>query len=200
MPPNKPTDEELLHAYIAGDAAAFEGLYDRYERRIFGFFVRAFGDRGRAEDLLQQAFLNVHRARRRYRGGGFAAWMHAIAYNLYREECRRRARKPESALEFEPATDAPELDRRVDAAHELERVRRVIEELPGPQREAVVLCRLLELDYASAAKIVGCSAGAMKLRAFRGLRAVRAGVDARDSGDEVTAGKDAASSKKRRPA
>ncbi len=190
------TDEMLMHAFATGDARAFEVLYDRYERRIFGFFMRALGDRAFAEDLLQQTFLNLHRARRRYRGGGFAAWIPAIAYNVYRQERRRRARKPEAPLAHEPSSAVSDPGDRVDAAHLLDRVRQLIEALPACQREAVVLTRLLELDHASAAELAGCTPGAMKLRAFRGLRALHAALDVQgESATELDASR---SSEKKR--
>ena len=190
-----PTDEELMRAHAAGDARAFEALYQRYERKLFGFFVRAIGDRVRAEDLLQQTFLNVHRARQRYRGGGFAAWIRAIAFNVYREELRRRARRPEAALVDEPADAAPNPAARADATSQWGRVRAALDSLSPANREAVVLCRLLELDYAEAATLAGCSPDAMKLRAFRGLRALRAAVGG--ATDEAATSENSGASSKR---
>ncbi len=174
------TDEALMHAYVAGNAASFELIYNRYERRLFGFFLRAIGNRARAEDLLQQTFLNVHRARKRYRGGGFAAWIHAIAYNLYRQECRRLSRRPESPLTEEPLTAASDPGAQLDAENRLGQVWRSLDQLSAPQREALVLCRFLELDYAEAAKLLGCTEDAAKLRVFRGLRALRAVLESTD--------------------
>jgi len=187
MATGDPADEDLMHAYVAGDVGAFETLYDRYERKLFGFFLRGLGDRGRAEDLLQRTFMNVHRARQRYRGGGFAAWIRSIAYNLYREELRRRGRKPEAELVVEPAAASPTAADRLDAAGELGRVREVLDTLSPPQREAVVLCRFLELDYTDAAALAGCSPEAMKLRAFRGLRALRSALDVAITSENKTA-------------
>ncbi len=181
-----PTDEALMHAYARGNAASFEILYDRYERKLFSFFLRAIGDRTRAEDLLQQTFLNVHRARSRYRGGGVAAWINSIAYNLYKQECRRRSRKPEAHLSDEPLATNSDAAARTDASHELGRVWRALGQLSDAQREAVVLCRFLELDYREAAEQLGCSEDAAKLRVFRGLASLRAVLENTDSHKKTT--------------
>jgi RNA polymerase sigma-70 factor (ECF subfamily) len=88
-----------MRAYLAGDAAAFEAIYRRYSRRVYGFFFRALGERATAEDLLQKTFLKLHRARAKYQAGKeLGGWIFRIAFNLYRDELRRRRRRPEKAL------------------------------------------------------------------------------------------------------
>ena len=62
-----PTDEELMSAYVAGDARAFEKLFARLAPRVHAFFRRSFRDEGVADDLLQVTFMKVHRARVQYR-------------------------------------------------------------------------------------------------------------------------------------
>lgn len=166
-------DEELMRAYLAGDAAGFEALYRRYDRRVYGFFLRAFADPALAEDLLQKTFLKLHRARAGYRSeDSLGGWIFRIAFNLYRDELRRRQRRPEETWDDElaerPQPDAPQP--RDDRA---EVVRQAVAALPDAQREAILLCKYQELSYDEAAKITGAKPDAMKLRVFRALKALR---------------------------
>lgn len=168
------TDDELMAAYVAGDAAAFETLYRRYHRRVYGFFARALGDPGAAEDLVQQTFLKLHRARARYRPGfAVGGWIFRIAYNLYRDELRRRMRHPVDSLD--PQFDRAEADGREETIwnERAVQVRRALAELPETQREALLVCKYLDLSYEEAAAVIDVDPGALKLRVFRGLRALR---------------------------
>src|SRR5207237_2205404 len=95
-----PTDEELMSAYVAGDARAFEKLFARLAPRVHGFFLRSFRDTGVADDLLQVTFMKLHRARERYRNDlRVSPWIFAVAARVRLDELRRRMRLPEDADE-----------------------------------------------------------------------------------------------------
>src|SRR5439155_19951011 len=95
-----PTDEELMSAYVAGDARAFERLFARLAPRVHGFFLRSFRDASVADDLLQVTFMKVHRAREQYRADlKIAPWLFAVAARVRLDELRRRLRLPEDADE-----------------------------------------------------------------------------------------------------
>src|SRR5436853_5263446 len=95
-----PTDEELMSAYVAGDARAFEKLFARLAPRVHGFFLRSFRDRAVADDLLQVTFMKLHRARETYRGElKVAPWVFTVAARVRVDELRRRFRLPEDADE-----------------------------------------------------------------------------------------------------
>src|SRR6266851_4556388 len=105
----EPKDEALMAAYQKGDGRAFETLFTRYQDRIFGYFVRTFGDRSLAEDLFQRTFLHLHRARAAYNPARpFVSWLFGIASNLGKDELKHRARRPGDANWSAPE-DAPEL-------------------------------------------------------------------------------------------
>src|SRR5207248_1662344 len=100
------TDEELMSAYVAGDALAFEKLFARLAPRVHGFFLRSFRDEGVADDLLQVTFMKIHRARQQYRPGHrLAPWLFAVAARVRLDELRRRPRLPEDADEDAIACD-----------------------------------------------------------------------------------------------
>src|SRR6267143_3096617 len=95
-----PTDEELMSAYVAGDARAFEQLFARLAPRVHAFFLRSFRDSAVADDLLQVTFMKVHRAREQYRNDlRVAPWIFSVAARVRLDELRRRRRMPEDADE-----------------------------------------------------------------------------------------------------
>jgi len=176
---------QLMERYSDGDAGAFRELYALVAPRLFGYLLHMARDRAIAEDLLQQTFLKVHRARGAYvRGADPLPWIYAIAHRTFLDEARRQKRAiarvdkegevPEVAAvqdgrsQVEAETAAPR--------HDPELARRALdalESLPPQQREAVVLTKLDGKSIAEAAEIAGTSPGAMKVRAHRGYVALR---------------------------
>src|SRR2546430_1185976 len=97
-----PTDEELMSAYVAGDARAFEKLFARLAPRVHAFFRRSFRDEGVADDLLQVTFMKVHRARAQYRPDlKLGPWLFAVAARGRVDAPRRRFPLPEGDLDRE---------------------------------------------------------------------------------------------------
>jgi RNA polymerase sigma factor (sigma-70 family) len=170
-----PTDEELMSAYVAGDARAFESLFARLAPRVHGFFLRSFRSEAVADDLLQQTFMKLHRARSRYRPElKLAPWVFAIAARVRLDELRRRMRLPEDADEDaiaradEQAPRDPPLDLDVRDA-----VRAALDALPESQRAVIHLHRYEGMTFAEIARTLGSTEGAIKLRAFRAYETLR---------------------------
>ncbi|KKL72826.1 hypothetical protein LCGC14_2081040, partial [marine sediment metagenome] len=94
------TDEQLLYRYTQGETAAFETLVRRYRVELFRFLARFLGDRTLAEDVFQEAFLQVHLS-----AGGFDVtrrlkpWLYTIAANKARDAIRHRSRRSAAALD-----------------------------------------------------------------------------------------------------
>ena len=87
--------ERLVAAHLAGDIRAFPELVGRYRRPLLGFIARMIGDRERAEDLVQEAFIRVHRHLHRFDPSRkFSTWVYTIASNLAKNELRNRSRSP----------------------------------------------------------------------------------------------------------
>src|SRR5204862_4735832 len=90
------TDGELIARVGEGDAGAFEQLYQRYARPVFALALRRLGDRGRAEDAVQETFASIWRAAGSYkpeRGPG-APWLYAVARNAIVDRARARTDLP----------------------------------------------------------------------------------------------------------
>jgi RNA polymerase sigma-70 factor, ECF subfamily len=170
----------LMAACANGDERAFDELYRRAAQRIRGFLVRLSGDPTLADDLTQETFVRMHRARGSFAPGSAALpWMFAIARNAYLDHTRREQVRRNSRAKLVDPVEAP-LDTRGDevvAANEmLAVVRRVLEELPMLQREAFVLIRFEGLSVSEAAQILGATEAAVKVRAFRAYEAIRAAL------------------------
>jgi RNA polymerase sigma-70 factor (ECF subfamily) len=88
-------DSQLVQQHLGGETRAFEVLVDRYQARLLNFVYRIVGDRERSEDLVQEAFIRVHRHLARFdRSKKFSTWIYTIASNLAKNELRNRARSP----------------------------------------------------------------------------------------------------------
>ena len=179
--PDEPNDELLMERYArSGDREAFAVLFARYAPRMLGLFRRSTGDAVLAQDLVQQTFLQIHRARRDYRrGAAVRPWFFAIAMNVRREHFRRASRRRETSLD---ATGHREPSQEPDASTATERaVRRALARLPEAQREVVLLHYYEGLSMGEVAQAVGASRGAVKVRAHRAykvLRDILGGTDA----------------------
>lgn len=174
----------LMAAYVSGDRQAFAALFARLAPRIHRFLRRSFGSEAEADDLLQQTFLKLHRARDTYRQDmKVAPWAFAIAARVRLDELRRRKRLVEDGDE---ETWARAEEQQAVAAHadqsaaletdRAELVRRAVEALPESQRVVIHLNRFEGMTFAEIARVLGTSEGAIKLRAFRAYGTLRAAL------------------------
>src|ERR671924_111348 len=106
VPETVPSDGELIERIAEGDRPAFEELYRRYARTVLGLALRRLGDRGRAEDAAQDAFVAIWRSARTYnRGRGHGApWLYAVARNAITDGLRRTP-EPTAELQDGPGTE-----------------------------------------------------------------------------------------------
>lgn len=179
-----------MSAYVSGDAAAFRVIFERYAPLLMRAMLRELYVREEAHDLVQQTFLQLHRARADFDPGQkLKPWVFTIALNLKREYFRRKKRRPERSLDAESAIEpavAALGAARVDAQRTLARV---LGGLPADQREVIELHWFDGLEFPEVALVVGASVSAVKVRAHRGYVRLRQalGDDAAlpDLGDEA---------------
>jgi len=171
-----------MDRYAQGDDAAFGELYDLLAPRLLRYLRRQTGNEARAEDLVQQTLLRIHRARGRFlHGAAVVPWAFAIARRLLIDDLRyRKGDRLAASLDDETAPDVPDdAPSAVDlvAASQLaQRIRRELANLPDAQREAFVLIKEEELSLAEAAAVLGTTVTAVKLRAHRAYQALRAAL------------------------
>ena len=161
-------------AYQAGNEGAFEGLYAVLGGPVVGYLRSLTRDAARAEDLLQETFFNVHRARHTWDPSRSAkAWVYAIAHNVFLMSARsakRRGRHEEQGPEELPDLPVPP---EVEALADRQAIRKALADLPGDRREAVVLHHVEGLSFKEVGAVQGVTTMAAKLRAHRGMVELR---------------------------
>jgi RNA polymerase sigma-70 factor, ECF subfamily len=168
-----------MERYAAGNDAAFAAVYDKIAPRLYGYLLRQTRDRSRAEDLVQQTMLHIHRARSRFiPGAEVTPWAFAIARRLLLDGLRRARREgtpaeddPDSAFASDDAADEM-----VQARELAARIASVLGRIPESQRIAFELLKHEGLTVAEAAEVLGATHAAVKLRAHRAYEALRAAL------------------------
>jgi RNA polymerase sigma-70 factor (ECF subfamily) len=183
------SDVQLMLDVKAGDEQSFELLLQRYRTPLVNFLYRMVRAREEAEDLAQEVFLRVYRARKDYvPSAKFTTWLFRIATNLALNSVRdNRHQRMEISLDAPVTVDAEDGDEKpLDIAEKhpnieqymveearKKMIRHAIDKLPEKQRAAVLLHKYQELDYGDIAKILECSESALKSLLFRAYETLR---------------------------
>jgi RNA polymerase sigma-70 factor (ECF subfamily) len=167
-------DLEDVIRVLAGDVQAFEGIVRRWQGPIVNMAWRYCRDRGRAEELAQEAFLRAWRGLAKWRReSSFSTWLFALAANVFRSDLKRfpTVNLPlDTALEpSRPASQHHELEEK--SRHEA--LWRAVLALPLRYREPVVLFYFHEMDVAAAAHTMSLPEGTLKARLSRGRALLR---------------------------
>ncbi len=174
-----PSDEELMLAYRAGEASAFDVLYARHRGGVFRYLRRQTGNAAVAEELFQDVWLKLIAARAGYEPRAkFTTWLFTIAHNRLMDHFRSSGRAALVSYDDdpidEPAADTPRpeewLARKQDAA----RLLGAIEALPAAQREAFLLQQEGELSLDEIAAVTGVNRETAKSRLRYALAKLRA--------------------------
>jgi RNA polymerase sigma-70 factor (ECF subfamily) len=163
------SDGELIARVGSGDRGAFETLYQRYARPVFGLALRRLGDRGRAEDAVQDTFASVWRAARSYRPerGPGAPWLYAVARNAIVDNGRTRREPPVDRVEEKAGDESPA--ERAESGWVAWRVHRAITELPENERVVIELAYWGGRSQSEIADLLGIPLGTVKTRTRTGL-------------------------------
>lgn len=174
------TDSELVAAHLEGHPVAFSELYSRYRDRLVHFIARKTGDRDRAEDLVQEAFVRVTRHLHRFdQTKKFSTWIYTICSNLSKNELRNRSRSPlvlfqkltthwepdHRPLQFEDSAMKPDKMFRNRYLEEI--VEQTVTKLPEHHQLVFRLRELEGRSYEEIAEITGVNLGTVKSRLHR---------------------------------
>jgi RNA polymerase sigma-70 factor, ECF subfamily len=164
MPEARVSDGELLERVAGGDAGAFEVLYGRYARAVFGLALRRLGDRSRAEEAVQETFASIWRSARSYdpeRGPG-APWLYAVARHAIVDRSRTRVEPPTEVPDYAATEPGPQ--ERAEASFVSWRVHRALEELPERERTVLELAYWGGLSQSEVADLLNMPLGTVKTR------------------------------------
>ena len=183
------TDDELMAAFIVGDAAAMETLYLRYRQSVYSWLLRMTGVAAEAEDIYQDVWLKVIRSASNYRSGNFKAWLWQIVRNKTTDRMRKKS--PSLVLDAPVCADGAGENTVVDqlsddaAANalmqieEMERRRMAcdaIDMLPTAQREVVLLRINGELSFKEIADILAAPIGTVLARMHNAVKNLKAAL------------------------
>src|SRR5258707_5693684 len=183
------SDVQLMLDVKAGDEQSFTLLLHRYRSPLINFLYRMVRNREQAEDLAQEVFIRVYRAREDYvPSAKFTTWLFRIATNLALNSVRdNRYQRMEISLDAPGTADSqdgdektldvarkhPNMEQNLIKGTRKKMIRRAIEKLPEKQRAAVLLHKYQELDYGEISKILECSESALKSLLFRAYETLR---------------------------
>jgi RNA polymerase sigma-70 factor (ECF subfamily) len=175
-------DAELMLRVKEGDAQSFALLLQRHRNPIIHFLFRMVQNQALAEELAQEVFLRVYKARASYEPTAkFTTWLFRIATHLALNSLRDR--RNERLIESlnggaengrELPDEQPSVEQMLLKEARVREIRSAIQKLPAKQRAAVLMHKYEEMDYAQIARVLECSESAVKSLLFRAYETLRA--------------------------
>jgi len=167
-------DRDAVERVLEGDISAFEEVVRRWQSPLLNLAYRFCHDRGRAEEMAQEAFLRAYRNLKQWRKeAAFSTWLFALATNFYRSELRRIPAQTVSIDDVHEPADPRAADGGLEEEDRDLAVRRAVFALPAKYREALILFYFHEMDVPAAARSLGLPEGTFKARLFRGREILR---------------------------
>lgn len=178
-------DGDLIHRIQGGDRAAFEGLYKRYIKKIYGLVFRMVGSAQEAEEVTQEAFLQVYKAIPGFQGkSSFYTWIYRIATNVALQHVKKQSRRRrETSFEEALEADQPTIggpvafgcpEKAAESRDFYQALERAINGLPPNQRVVMILGPIQGHTYEQMAQITGTSEEIIKGRLHRARENIRA--------------------------
>ncbi len=163
-------DELLMKRFQSGEEAAFATIVQRYQQKLFNFFLRQLHDYATAEDLSQDVFIRIFKYGRSFDcTRRFKPWFYRIAFHLLNKE--RKARSHEISLPDDIIYSLlPGSETNYDL---IARVKNAINKLPGAQKEVVILKHYQGLTFSEIAEVTECSEGTIKTRFYQAFEKLR---------------------------
>lgn len=167
-------DQDDVEHVQAGDVSAFERIVRRWQGPLVNLAYRFCRDRGRAEEMAQEAFLRAYRSLGKWRKqAAFSTWLFALATNLYCSEIRRIPPNTVSLDDVAEIRDSGAVDGGLADKDRDRLVRQAVLALPPRYREALILYYFHDMDIPAAARSLGLPEGTVKARLFRGREILR---------------------------
>ncbi len=167
-------DAAAVQQVLGGDAGAFEGIVRRWQGPLVNLAYRFCRDRGRAEEMAQEAFLRAYRALDHWRREAtFSTWLFALATNLYCSELRRIPARMVALEDVAEPRDPRAIDGGFEQGDQERAVRRAVHALPAKYREAVTLFYFHEMDIGAASQSLSLPEGTLKARLSRARAILR---------------------------
>ena len=177
------SDEDLMLAFQAGDAGAFDTLYQRHRGRLFRFLSREAGSREAGEEIYQEAWMRLIRQRESYRvEAAFSTYLYRIAHSCLIDHLRKQGRlwKHEETTEEMPEAESCGLNPEEEWGRQLtaQALKACMDGLPAEQREVFLLKEESGFGLSEIAEIAGINMEAAKSRLRYALKKLRLCLEA----------------------
>lgn len=163
-------DNDLMLLILQQDQMAFQRLVSRWQNRLVSYFFRHLGEQTIAEDLSQEVFINIWKAKR-YIPGSFSKWIYKLAHNKLMDHYRR---KGVATSEWDDALNqiphAENLEAQMLKNEEQQQVQQAIQALPQQQKKILILSKYQDLNHETIAEVLGCSKKSVKVLLFRSVQ------------------------------
>lgn len=181
-------DGQLMLAYARGDSAAFERLYRKHKDALYRFFLRQCGNQALAEELYQEVWLRVIKARESYESKAkFTTWLYRIAHNILVDHYRtpQTETDDETIAEEIPDNAANDPEVILSGQEKIERFRVQLQNLPKEQLEVFLLKEEAGLSLEEIALTVGANQEAIKSRLRYAVKKLKQCLDSNDESEVV---------------
>jgi len=170
------TDNALMIKVKSGELEKLGLLYERYKKRLFGFFYQINKDASLSEDLVQNVFVRVMKYRSTYKEDShFITWLFKIARNVNYDHFRKSGQKKHLSLNdvYDVPSTAASADDQINTVEYSDLLEKALLKLPVEKREILVLSKYKELKYKEIGEIINCSEVAARTKAHRAMAELR---------------------------
>jgi len=170
------TDNSLMLKVKDGDLDKLGLLFKRYNRVLFQFFYNLNRNAALSEDLVQNVFMRILKYRHRFRGDGeFKSWMFFIARNINIDHFKKNKFAYADSIDDwkDRIADDFRSDQTIMKQEELEQLHKALDQLEPEKKEVLVMSKLDGMPYRQIGEVLGCTEGAVKVKVFRALKALK---------------------------
>ena len=174
---NSLSDNALMLKVKSGEVDKLGLLYERYKKKLLGFFFNMNHDLEASEDLVQNVFVRILKYKHTFAGSGkFSTWMYHLARNMYYDQYRKN-KKSEKNVSLENVSyklvDDTTIDSEIHDNEQQLQLKRALQALQPEKRELLILSRYQELKYHEIAQVTGISEGAIRVKIHRTLKELK---------------------------
>lgn len=169
------TDEQIMYEVAAGDVQRCSVLFDRYQVKIYNYFLRCTYDQFLSEDLTQQVFVKLIKYKSSFKNdASFKSWIYRIASNVKNDHYRK-----EKSFRNRNEVYSDKLEKEVNPMLKIEKTEQesqlhiALNRLSHDQREVIWMTRFEKMKYAEVAKILNCTESAVKVKVHRAIKKLK---------------------------
>ena len=168
------TDKEVMLNVKDGDIDKLGILFERYNTKLYNYFLRLTYQPQQSEDLVQEVFLRILKYRHTYSGSGlFSTWLFQVAHNSFYDAIKKNKKHKQNQsienIEYEIPMDL-QVDNEIYKNEDIKILKKSLARLKAAEREVLILSRFQNMKYEEIAQLMNCAVGTIKTRVFYALK------------------------------